>query len=270
MGTIGYEPNVDSFFGIPRSIKAGGISFDIPLIHATATNNGDPEKNRQFTVQTGMLSSTLEHRTPEQLFPDPSGSQADAISAMKAMQKASVAGQRIYQITKDNMAAILPNIHHDSDTMSEISASLNAGKEVITHTDKVSVPGWSGAGYIILDTKTGDGAYKISGGGNGGLLAAAFFFIGTIIIFALVTGAFFLAAVAAVQFVLLSKRVKDLVEEIDDPDVLQEKVNQAIFIVALATLTALSAPLLAASIGAEGVALSVFLAGILGVFGLTI
>lgn len=34
----------------------------------------------------------------------------------------------------------------------------------------MSVPGWSGAGYIITDPVTGDGAYKISGGGNGGFM----------------------------------------------------------------------------------------------------
>jgi len=54
--------------------------------------------------------------------------------------------------------------------MTEIRNALNAGKEVITHTDAVSVPGWSGAGYIITDPQTGAGAYKIAGGGNGGKL----------------------------------------------------------------------------------------------------
>ncbi|MDD5277334.1 MAG: hypothetical protein PHR16_14795, partial [Methylovulum sp.] len=53
---------------------------------------------------------------------------------------------------------------------------LNAGLQVITHTDAVSVPGWSGAGYIIYDADTGGGAFKIAGGANGGwftLLAVA-------------------------------------------------------------------------------------------------
>jgi len=54
--------------------------------------------------------------------------------------------------------------------MDEIRHALNAGKQVTTHTDAVSVPGWSGAGYIITDPTTGDGAYKISGGGNGGFI----------------------------------------------------------------------------------------------------
>jgi hypothetical protein len=92
------------------------------------------------------------------------------------LQKANAQGQRIYHITQTNQATILGNIHHHPDTMAEIKNALNVGKEVITHTDAVSVPGWSGAGYIITDPVTGDGAYKISGGGNGGwytLLAAA-------------------------------------------------------------------------------------------------
>jgi len=34
------------------------------------------------------------------------------------------------------------------------------------------VDGWSGAGYIITDPRTGSGAYKISGGVNGGEVAS--------------------------------------------------------------------------------------------------
>ncbi len=34
----------------------------------------------------------------------------------------------------------------------------------------MSVPGWSGAGYVILDPVVGDGEWKISGGDNGGRL----------------------------------------------------------------------------------------------------
>ena len=54
--------------------------------------------------------------------------------------------------------------------MSEIRAALAVGKEVIVHTDPISVPGWSGAGYVIFDAETGAGAWKIGGGGDGGFL----------------------------------------------------------------------------------------------------
>ena len=170
IGTFGYEPKVSYFFGFPRSIQPGGVALDIPLIQVTASNDGDAAKKKQYTLQTGILSSALEHAVPEQLFTN-AQNPGEAISAVKAIQKASAAGQRIYHITPANQSAILGNIHHDSDTMTDIRNALNAGKEVITHTDQVSVPGWTGAGYIITDVDTGAGAYKISGGGNGGALA---------------------------------------------------------------------------------------------------
>jgi REP element-mobilizing transposase RayT len=74
-----------------------------------------------------------------------------------------------------NQAMTLPNIHQNSLVMEEIRDALNAGKEVITHTDAVSVPGWSGAGYILFDPQTGDGAFKIGGGANGGCFLAGVF-----------------------------------------------------------------------------------------------
>ncbi|MEW8646457.1 MAG: transglutaminase domain-containing protein [Candidatus Thiodiazotropha endolucinida] len=170
IGTIGYEPKVSYFFGVPRAIQPGGISFDIPLIVNTASGDGDVEKKKQFTTQVGVINSTLEHTTPELMFApdDPDAEQSDGISAVKALQIASAQGQRIYQITQSNMSTALPNIHHDQDTIDEIQASLNAGNVVITHTDSISVSGWDGVGYIILDSETGIGAYKISGGANGG------------------------------------------------------------------------------------------------------
>ncbi len=137
------------------------------MVVVTASNDGDAAKKKQYTLQTGILSSALEHAVPEQMFTN-AQNPGEAISAVKAIQKASAAGQRIYHITQANQAAILGNIHHDADTMTDIRNALNAGKEVITHTDKVSVPGWTGAGYIITDVDTGAGAFKIAGGGNGG------------------------------------------------------------------------------------------------------
>jgi hypothetical protein len=195
IGTIGYEPNVSYLFGFPRAIQTGGVVFDIPIIYNTGMGDGDVEKKKQFTTQVGVISSTLEHATPEQMFAtdDPDAEQPDAISAVKALQIASAEGQRVYQITQENMSIALANINHDQETMDEIEASLNAGKEVITHTDAVSVPGWSGAGYIIIDPDTGAGAYKISGGTNGAFLL----FLGALL---MVLGLFFITSFGVLLF----------------------------------------------------------------------
>lgn len=125
-GTIGYEPKVSYFFGVPKAIKPGGVSFDIPMIYVSEVGDGDAQKKKQFVIQTGMLSSALEHATPEQMFAsqDPAEPKPDAISAVKALQKASAAGQRIYHLTQENMGSTLGAIHHDTATV--LGTHLNA------------------------------------------------------------------------------------------------------------------------------------------------
>ncbi|MCK5353947.1 MAG: transglutaminase domain-containing protein [Methyloprofundus sp.] len=167
LGILGYEPKVNYLFGLPRSISTGSIVLDIPLVHTYATNNGDLEAKKQFVLQIGMLSSALEHHVPEQLFANEDNSGA-AISAVKALQMASIENQRIYRINSDNQATSLANIHHEQVIINEIKQAIAVGKEVIIHSDVVSVAGWRGAGYIITDPVTGASAYKISGGLNGG------------------------------------------------------------------------------------------------------
>lgn len=43
-GTFGYEPRVDSLFGLSVAIQAGGITLDIPVNIVTANNAGDKKK----------------------------------------------------------------------------------------------------------------------------------------------------------------------------------------------------------------------------------
>ncbi len=94
------------------------------------------------------------------------------------------------------MDTALPNIHLDTNTMEEIRNALAVGKEVTTHTDPVSVPGYTGAGYVIIDPDTGIGAYKIGGGMNGGWLLL---FVGMAIalLFLITVGVPLLFAIAA-------------------------------------------------------------------------
>ena len=175
IGTYGYVPKVNYSFGFPTSITPGGIEMDLDAVTiATADTNGSLQGRKQIVQQAGVISSALEHAIPEQMFVSPTNP-GEAISAVKAISKAMQAGQRIYTINSSNMATVLPNINHSPFVMGEITNAVNAGFEVITHTDAVTVPGWSGAGYIILDKATGDGVYKIESGGNG-----SFFWIGVV------------------------------------------------------------------------------------------
>lgn len=167
VGTYGYVPKVNYFFGFPQSIGVGGIEMDLDSVSTfTGTNNNENIKRINYVQQSGIISSTLEHAIPEQMFNTPTNP-GEAVSAVKAIGIAIAQGQRTYHVTQKNYLTVLPNIHHDASIISEMKSALAIGKEVITHTDNISVPGWNGAGYIILDPETGDGAYKISGGING-------------------------------------------------------------------------------------------------------
>ncbi|ELA09178.1 hypothetical protein MOMA_02185 [Moraxella macacae 0408225] len=54
--------------------------------------------------------------------------------------------------------------------MNDIRNAVNAGRIVTAHERNISVKGWSGSGYIIIDPYTGAGAYLIGGGVDGVLL----------------------------------------------------------------------------------------------------
>ncbi len=54
--------------------------------------------------------------------------------------------------------------------MEDIRNTINAGKQVTTHQSQINFKGWKGSGYIILDERTGTGAYLIDGGANGAMV----------------------------------------------------------------------------------------------------
>lgn len=197
VGTYGYVPRVSYFFGMPLSVSGGAAVMDLVGIRfAAIDNNNDATKAKNYVINLGSIASALEHTVPEQMFSQ-SSNESEAVSAVKALSKANHQGQRIYRITKENMAGALPNIHLSSAAMNDIRNALDVGKEVITHTDPISISGWSGAGYIILDPETGAGAYKITGGFSGGFLLL----VGAIVVIFLLL-ALFLVVLAALLFYL--------------------------------------------------------------------
>jgi hypothetical protein len=168
-GTFGYEPHQRTLLGLNRGIEKHGVYMNVRTAQIIKDRSGNHGKEKQLMLQVGMLSSALEHRIPEQLFADPnSATKPEGFSTAKALGMAAVQGQKIYSINQQNQATALLALRLDSLAMSEIRAALAAGKEVIAHTDQLTVPGFRGSGYAITDPVTGEGVYKISGGKNGG------------------------------------------------------------------------------------------------------
>ena len=173
------------WFGIVRSVAFPGVTMDVDLIMAHAeAKDEDPAKRLAYMKQIGSAASAFEHAVPEKLFvdsmkcnapnatnPDPVKPEcAQGVSAVKALAIAAAQGQKIYTLNQANQsyhASIVASLGTDADTKAEISNALAAGKEVTVHQADITVSGWTGIGYTLLDPQSGAGAYKISGGANG-------------------------------------------------------------------------------------------------------
>lgn len=164
-GTFGYEPKQKTFFGINRGVEADGVYMNTRTAQVVKDANGNTQKEIQLMIHTGMISSALEHAVPEQIF---NSNGSTGFSSAKALTMALAQGQKIYVISQDNKAEVLPKINIDALAMTEINAALSTGKEVIVHSHPLTASAYTGSGYIIIDPKTGSGIYKISGGRNGG------------------------------------------------------------------------------------------------------
>jgi len=166
-GTFSTNLNPIYSFGVPRQVKMSGIMVDMDTVAQSLwSKNNDAQIANAIGQQVGIMTSALEHRIPELLFTNEEYP-GEAVSAVKALAIASAEGQRIYQITQENVNAVLPVLNISTEVKDEIRASVAVGKKATVSQNNITVGNWTGVGYIIADTDTGAGAYRISGGSNG-------------------------------------------------------------------------------------------------------
>jgi Transglutaminase-like enzymes, putative cysteine proteases len=162
--------NVLTFWGIPRIVQPGGLNMDADyLMQVVKAKDGNSSTVRQYMLSSGMTSSALEHRVPEQLF-STTESSVEGISTVKALKLANEQGIPIYTINEQNLSMILPQLQIGPQVKEDIKNAINAGKVVTVSKTNISFNGWNGCGYIITNPDTGAGAYIITGGGNGAML----------------------------------------------------------------------------------------------------
>ena len=103
-GVFGYEPNVASFFGIPRAIEEGWASMDLHRVRRTySIPNSNSVERVSLGFTLGSISSALENAIPEQIFRDEEFNPAEGVSAETALGDALANGQRLYSVTEDNV-----------------------------------------------------------------------------------------------------------------------------------------------------------------------
>ena len=94
----------------------------------------------------------------------------ESVSTIKALQYAQQNNIPIHYITKENLESELSQITFSNQLISEIRASVNAGKIIIIPEHELEINQWSGVGYMVLDPDTFACGYMISGGMAGGAM----------------------------------------------------------------------------------------------------
>jgi hypothetical protein len=175
-------------WGVVTKVTFPGVNMDIGHVRNPSWSKSNDESQWiSYNRLRGQYMSALEAAVPERFFSDPAQCNPatstttnpalpncpQGISAVKALQIAAQAGQRIYTITPE-VFQNNPNIvsgqlnQHSADTQNRVQNYLQAGYEVSIHQSPITQDGWSGAGFIVIDQATGAGAYLIEGGSNGG------------------------------------------------------------------------------------------------------
>jgi len=165
-GTFSTHVEVAYFFGVPQTVLFSGAVMDADRMSMNTEHQGNCfEDWIAFNRASGFRNSALENQLPEQLF-STAENQIEGSSTAKAFALATAEGQKMYTLTSANSDQ-LDNITIDDGARAEIVSGLALGLEVTVHEAPITVGGWTGSGYTILDPDFGVGAYKISGGASG-------------------------------------------------------------------------------------------------------
>ena len=208
-------------WGVARKVTFPGVNIDIGHIrNLTWAKDGDEKTWVNYNRLRGQYMSGLEHSIPERFFSDPAQCNpngtsttnaalpdcSQGISAVKALNLAANAGQRIYTITQavyiNNPSIVTTSLSaHSQNTKERVQHALDAGYEVTIHEKPINQSGWTGAGFTVIDPSTGAGAYTIEDGSNGG---AFYWVVGALSGSAIILGAVLaiLAALTASGFLV--------------------------------------------------------------------
>jgi len=154
-------------FDAPITAKPGGFMLDVARSVLTpVSSSGDKEAERALSLSIGITSSYLEGAVFEQLFQRP----GRGVSAAHILEAANKQGIPVYQVTQGNLATLLPLLAVSAQVRDDIQIAVLGGRVVYVPRAEVTVNGWTGTGYFIIDPASGAGAFLISGGLAGGSL----------------------------------------------------------------------------------------------------
>jgi transglutaminase-like putative cysteine protease len=152
-------------FDAPVMAKAGGLTMDVARSLLTPVSaTGDKDAEKALSLSIGVTSSYLEANVFEQLLQSP----GKGVSAAHVIRFANTQGIPVYQITQANLGTVLGNLALSEEAKADIQSAIAAGKVVYAPAAEVTINGWTGTGYFVIDPASGAGVFPISGGLAGG------------------------------------------------------------------------------------------------------
>lgn len=149
--------------GFPVSTALSGPTFDVDEDSQSVTNLTDDERAPEAYMRaSGLNTSLAEGQVLETFF------HAGAVSTTKILALAAQQGTPVYQIDSSNIDRVAPELTISAAAIAEIRVAVSQGATVMVPRSNVTVGGWTGTGYVVMNGTSSD--YRIFGGASGGAL----------------------------------------------------------------------------------------------------
>ncbi len=166
-GIFTYDLSTGYAFGVPISATPTGFTTDIDADnHVVCGRNGDNALSVSYMALIGMLASKMEAGIYDLTFNK--AFTGRGVSTAHILEYANQQGIPIYTVNASNVNTVLPQLQIDSEVKTDIQNAVASGKTVTIPKTNITKDGWRGTGYLVFDSTTGGGAYRISGGLSGG------------------------------------------------------------------------------------------------------
>lgn len=149
--------------GLPQAVTFPGVALQVESIGriAVAADN-NAGRSLAFQRSYGEHASAYTHLLLDSLFTD-SDHTGKTASTVRALDAANASGKKIFLLTQDSAASIVPQLNIDPATVGVLQDAIGAGRTAMISQAGVTIENWSGAGYLMEDPDVGSGDYEITG-----------------------------------------------------------------------------------------------------------
>jgi RHS repeat-associated protein len=162
-GIAGRLVNASLLFGTPVTIRPGNFLIDVPRYSIRPYGvDGDQSRVAAAAELSGYQGSTREHLIWEETLFSP------AISTVRIFQVASQQGVQLLSIATANQS-LIASLPYSAEAKADMTDAVHAGLLVKVPERPVTYGSYANAeGYVLEDTLTGAGDFRINGLFSGG------------------------------------------------------------------------------------------------------